>query len=102
MAFPHESQSPICSPATPTGSPYGLAGGGEGRMNDADRFKLRFGPYRTRRFRVGQVVRYEVRGMVRIVGLSEAPIPWPSAMPASGSSESSQPASSSPLDAGGN
>jgi hypothetical protein len=46
-------------------------------MDDADRFKLLFGPYQAPRFRVGQVVRCEVRGKVRIVGLSDAPIPWP-------------------------
>ena len=46
-------------------------------MNDATRFKLLFGPYCTPRFRVGAVVRCAVRGEVRIVGLSDAPIPWP-------------------------
>jgi hypothetical protein len=46
-------------------------------MNDADRFKLLFGPYQVPRFWVGQIVRCEVRGEVRIVGLSDAPIPWP-------------------------
>ena len=42
-------------------------------MNDAARFQLLFGPYQAPRFRVGQVV----RGEVRIVGLSEGRIPWP-------------------------
>jgi hypothetical protein len=46
-------------------------------MNDADRFKLLFGPYRTPRFRYGKVVFCEVRGEVTICGLSDAPIPWP-------------------------
>jgi hypothetical protein len=46
-------------------------------MNDADRFKLLFGPYQAPRCRVGQRVRCQVRGEVRIVGLSDAPIPWP-------------------------
>ena len=46
-------------------------------MNDADRFRLRFGPYKTPRFRNGKVVSCEVPGEVRIVGLSDAPIPWP-------------------------
>jgi hypothetical protein len=46
-------------------------------MNDADRFMLLLGPYQTPRFRVSQVVRCEVRGEVQIVGLSDAPIPWP-------------------------
>jgi hypothetical protein len=46
-------------------------------MRDADRFKLRFGPYKTPRFNVGQRVRCAVRGEVVIVGQSDAPIPWP-------------------------
>ena len=46
-------------------------------MNDADRFRLCFGPYRTPRFQYGKIVWCEVRGEVRIVGLSDAPIPWP-------------------------
>jgi hypothetical protein len=46
-------------------------------VDDADRFKLFFGPYKAPRFRVGRVVRCQVRGEVRIVGLSDAPIPWP-------------------------
>jgi hypothetical protein len=46
-------------------------------MNDPDRFKLLFGPYQAPRCRVGRVVRCRVRGEVRIVGLSDAPIPWP-------------------------
>jgi hypothetical protein len=45
-------------------------------MNDADRFRLRFGPYRTPRFQYGKTVWCEVRGEVRIVGLSDALIPW--------------------------
>ena len=46
-------------------------------MNDADRFLLRFGPYRTPPFRYGKIVFCEVRGEVEIVGLSDAPLPWP-------------------------
>ncbi len=46
-------------------------------MEDADRFKFLFGPYQATRCRVGQVVRCEVRGEVRILGLSDSPIPWP-------------------------
>jgi hypothetical protein len=45
-------------------------------MNDADRFRL-LGTYRTPRCRIGQVVRCAIRGEVEIVGLSDAPIPWP-------------------------
>jgi hypothetical protein len=50
---------------------------GQPPINDADRVKLLFGPYRAPRCRVGQRVRCEVRGEVTIVGLSDAPIPWP-------------------------
>ena len=39
--------------------------------------KLRFGPYLTPIVAVGTVVECEVRGLVRIVGLSQASIPWP-------------------------
>jgi len=38
---------------------------------------LRFGPYLTPLVAIGVQVACEVRGLVRIVGLSEAPIPWP-------------------------
>jgi hypothetical protein len=39
--------------------------------------KLRFGPYVTPVVAVGVVVECEVRGMVKIVGLSKGPIRWP-------------------------
>jgi hypothetical protein len=39
-----------------------------------DRFKLLFGPYRTPRFRYGDVVFCEMRGEVKIVGLTNGPI----------------------------
>jgi hypothetical protein len=45
-------------------------------MLDADRLHL-LGIYRTPRCRIGQWVRCRVRGKVQIVGLSDAPIPWP-------------------------
>jgi len=41
------------------------------------RTKLYFGPHRTPRFKRGLIVFDESRGDVRIVGLSDAPIPWP-------------------------
>jgi hypothetical protein len=41
------------------------------------RLTLRFGPYTTPQFRYGDVVMDEVRGEVTIVGLTDAPIPWP-------------------------
>jgi hypothetical protein len=45
-------------------------------MDDADRRKP-LGKYTTPRFRHGQIVTCEVRGEVRIVGLTDARIPWP-------------------------
>ncbi len=45
-------------------------------MHAADRFRL-LGTYRTPRFRYGRTVRCEVRGEVQVVGLHDAPIPWP-------------------------
>jgi hypothetical protein len=45
-------------------------------MDDAERFRL-LGKYRTPRFRYGRKVLCAVRGEVKIVGLTEAPIPWP-------------------------
>jgi hypothetical protein len=41
------------------------------------RHRLHFGPYRTPRFRIGQRVEDERRGLVRIVELSDGRIPWP-------------------------
>jgi hypothetical protein len=45
-------------------------------VNDADRFRL-LDTYRTPRFRYGRQVFCELRGWVTVVGLTEAPIPWP-------------------------
>ncbi len=45
-------------------------------MHAADRTRL-LGTYRTPRFRYGRTVWCEVRGEVEVVGLHEAPIPWP-------------------------
>ena len=47
-------------------------------MNDADRFKLLFGPYTTPNVEVGQVLSCEARDCdVIMVGYSDARIPWP-------------------------
>jgi hypothetical protein len=46
-------------------------------MRQSDRFKLRYGPYRTPRFRYGSVVKCRVRGDVIIVGITNGRIPWP-------------------------
>jgi hypothetical protein len=45
-------------------------------MKDRDRFRL-LGSYRTPRIRYGRTVRCAVRGEVEVVGLHEAPVPWP-------------------------
>src|ERR1700722_5892951 len=45
-------------------------------MSDADRYPL-LGTYSTPRFRYGKFVFCEMRGEVEIVGLTDAPIPWP-------------------------
>lgn len=50
-------------------------------MRDAERFKLRFGKYRTPRFSYGAIVECEVRGPMRIVGISTGRIPWPRGIP---------------------
>jgi hypothetical protein len=44
-------------------------------VNDADRFRL-LGKYRTPRFRYRRIIFCEVRSDIRIVGLTDAPIPW--------------------------
>lgn len=50
-------------------------------MIDAQRFKLRFGPYKTPRFKYGKIVQCEVWGDVKIVGLTDGRIPWPLGRP---------------------
>src|ERR1700704_5527219 len=47
------------------------------RMNQNHRVKLRFGPYRTPRFKYGDVVFCERCGEVTLCGLSKGRIPWP-------------------------
>jgi hypothetical protein len=59
-----------------------MSDGGPGRFAQTiamlgDRLRLLFGPYRTPRFRYGQRVFCEARGWVKIIGLSDGPIPWP-------------------------
>lgn len=46
-------------------------------MPSRDKTALLFGPYRTPNFKYGSTVFCQVRGQVRIVGLSSGPIPWP-------------------------
>src|SRR5262245_3102536 len=38
---------------------------------------FRFGPYVTPVIAIGTIVECEVRGLVTVVGQSEAPVPWP-------------------------
>ncbi len=49
-------------------------------MHESNRIKL-LGRYRTPRFRCGDVVTCELRGEVKIVGLTAAHIPWPKCRP---------------------
>jgi hypothetical protein len=49
-------------------------------MRDSQRFKLRFGPYRTPRFRYGSIKQCALQGDVKIVGISNGRIPWPLAV----------------------
>jgi hypothetical protein len=46
-------------------------------MQDADRFKLLHGPYRAPRFRYGATVACQAYGLVKVVGVTSARIPWP-------------------------
>jgi hypothetical protein len=48
-------------------------------VTDADRIKLRFGPYKAPRFKYGDTVYCEVRGEVVLSGLSSGPAPRPTA-----------------------
>jgi hypothetical protein len=45
-------------------------------MTDGDRYKL-LGTYRTPRFKYGTVVTCAIRGPVKVVGMTDARIPWP-------------------------
>ena len=46
-------------------------------MRDKDRFKLRFGPYKTPKYKYGQSVECLRFGEVIIIGTSDGFIPWP-------------------------
>ena len=46
-------------------------------MHDLELFRLRYGPYRTPRVRYWRIVQDARKGEVKIVGLSDEPIPWP-------------------------
>ncbi len=51
-------------------------------MTKTDRVRLLFGPYQTPEFEYGDVVEDARRGPVKIVELSDGPIPWPIGVPA--------------------
>lgn len=50
-------------------------------MKDSQRFRLRFGKYGTPKFEYDDIVFDEAHGEVRIVGLTDAPIPRPIGQP---------------------
>jgi hypothetical protein len=50
-------------------------------MKDSERFKLRLGKYKTPKFEYDDIVFDEAYGEVRIVGLTDALIPWPIGQP---------------------
>lgn len=46
-------------------------------MNEEERFRLHFGPYKPPRIKVGDEVECAVRGFVIVAGWTEAPLTWP-------------------------
>jgi len=52
-------------------------GGGPAMHTPEHNSSLRFGPYVTPVVAIGVIVECEARGLVTVVGLSKAPIPWP-------------------------
>ena len=46
-------------------------------MDDTDRYKLLFGPYRAPRCRVGRFLNCAIRGRVKVYAISDGRIPWP-------------------------
>ena len=58
-------------------------------MLDPDRYRLLFGPYRTPRVRLGDVLPDEVRDCdVVVIGITDAKIPWPIGKPKGGRARS--------------
>jgi hypothetical protein len=57
--------------------PIAMAGEYAGTMLARQRVQLRFGPYRSPKFKYGATVVDRIRGEVTIVGLRDAKIPWP-------------------------
>lgn len=50
-------------------------------MAPSDPHRLLYGPYRPPRCRVGSVLTCELRGDMRVTGMSDRPIPWPVGFP---------------------
>ena len=46
-------------------------------MNEVERVKLLYGPYRMPRCKAGRLLCCRMRGKVRVRGISDAPIMWP-------------------------
>jgi hypothetical protein len=46
-------------------------------LKPENKHTLLFGPYATPRFKYGRKVRCLMRGTVKIVGITDARIPWP-------------------------
>jgi hypothetical protein len=49
-------------------------------LHASTRYQLFFGPYQVPRFKIGSVVKDEIRGKVKIIGVSDGRISWPVAM----------------------
>jgi hypothetical protein len=46
-------------------------------MRKEERFKLHFGPYAAPKYRLGMMVRCQIRGKVQVYATSDGCIPWP-------------------------
>jgi hypothetical protein len=46
-------------------------------MGNRGHFELRYGPYKSPVTKPGEPMDCEIRGSVRVVGMSDSPIPWP-------------------------
>src|SRR6266851_1449136 len=58
-------------------------------MQERNRVKLLFGPYRMPRCAVGRLLRCRIRGKVRVRGISDGPIQWPCTRKAGGGGKQS-------------
>ncbi len=53
-------------------------------LPDAERFRLIRGPYRPPRYKIGSWIVCRLRGRVKVVGMTDAPIQWPLVVDAKG------------------